>query len=176
MRRAWWSALALSCVFVLCGSAARGESCAPYLDSAQPGELILGYQLSGTKTPAGYLKLSLEAGPIATRAIRIYSEPSHSLLVVALDSAFRSTQEGAAWESSVLQGSPDAALLTVEPLAGGQATITIAPRPEGDERIHVYVFGCWPDGTLEDRLLADAGVEQDEFTISSALPSAPHPE
>lgn len=144
------------------------EPCAPYLRSTAAGEPVLAVGLEVDRSTTGRMTISVEAGPIATRAVRVHSQPSNTLLVVRMDRAFSESPDGRAWLGGL--GKPEAlALSTSEELVGSRANLTIVAPPTDDRRIHVYVFGCWPDGAIEERLIADAGVRGLSFGFTSSV-------
>jgi hypothetical protein len=112
------------------------------------------------------LTLSLEPGEIATHAIRVYSEPSHTLLVAVVDSELG--KESDSWQSSWFEVDRPLALVTTD-LPGGMPRVHVAGRPETDDRIAVYVYGTWPDGTVGETLISDAKVGQRSFAFSTSL-------
>jgi hypothetical protein len=115
------------------------------------------------------LTLTLTPGPAATKAIRVYSEPSHTLLAIVIDDRFATTREGKAWLDLYAAEKP-AALITTQ-LPDGIAKVSVPARPPKDERVAIYVHGRWPDGTEKERLIADGTVGQGRFAFTThALP------
>jgi hypothetical protein len=123
----------------------------------------------------GALTLEVSAGPAATRAIRVYSEPSHTLLVFVQDTEFAASSEGQKWRSEVsAEQAPRAGSVTNLP--EGRPRFVIEGRPATDDRIATWVFGDWPDGSAEDRLVGDGRVGNGDFEFSIAVPMAAAPD
>jgi hypothetical protein len=162
------AALAVS-ISSLAPGTSRGDDCAPYLSISHPGDSVIVYRLEDSTGADGSFAMTLEAGPVATEAVRVFSEPSHTLMLLAMDSGFRGSKEGQAWEQAVRDSDNPRAIVTPESLAGSSSTVGIAPRPKSDDRFQVDVLGCWPDGTVEERMIADAKVRASGFAFSSAV-------
>lgn len=118
----------------------------------------------------GSLTLEITPGPAATRAIRIYSEPSHTLLAIVEDSGFSSSDQGNKWRSEVLADQAPRSR-SVTSLPEGRPRLIIEARPTTDDRIATWVFGDWPDGSVEDRLVGDGRVGNGDFEFSIAVPA-----
>ena len=58
-------------------------------------------------------------------------------------------------------------------LPRSQPRITGPPRPRGDDIVAVWIYGTWPDGTVEDRLISAGKVGTGDFSFATYLPSAP---
>jgi hypothetical protein len=130
----------------------------------QTSELVVG--VSGELVSPKQYNLALEPGSVADRAIRVYSEPSHSFLLLVLDSDLKGEADLSSWEESIASTSePRATTVTSLPL--GRPRVMIQPPPEEDFAISVWVYGSWPDGTIEDRIVAEAKVDLTEFEIST---------
>ena len=52
---------------------------------------------SGSFLDSGSYVLALETGRFVDRAVRVYSEPSHTLLLLAADPKFSNSAEGIQW-------------------------------------------------------------------------------
>lgn len=117
----------------------------------------------------GALTLELSPGPAATRAIRVYSEPSHTLLAIVEDKDFAASPQGQKWRKEVsAQQAPRAGSVT--DLPEGRPRLVLDSRPTTDDRIATWVFGDWPDGSAEDRLVGDGKVGNGDFEFSIAVP------
>ncbi len=116
--------------------------------------------LRGDVGPGGQLKLYIKPGPAATASLRIFSEPSHTLLAVVMDPGFASQPRGKA-----LLEEQEGAAVVVTDLPQGQPALQVAGRPAGDDRIAVYVTGA----SGEEQLAADARVGGGAFHFSTAL-------
>lgn len=122
----------------------------------------------------GALTLELLPGPAATRAIRVYSEPSHTLLAIVEDKDFAASSQGQKWRNEVsAKQAPRAGSVT--DLPEGRPRLVLESRPASDDRIATWVFGDWPDGTAEDRLVGDGKVGNGDFEFSIAVPTAAAP-
>jgi hypothetical protein len=130
----------------------------------ETSELVVG--VSGELVSPKQYTLTVEPGSVADRAIRVYSEPSHTFLLLVLDSKLKGKADLSSWEESITSTSePRATTVTSLPL--GRPRVTIQPPPEDDFAISVWVYGTWPDGTIEDRIVAEAKVDLSEFETST---------
>ena len=122
--------------------------------AAEPSAESLIVGVKGVQKGRG-IQLQVQGG-FATRGIRIYSEPSNTLLAVFIDSAFQKTADGQNWLSAALSESEnrDDSLVVSGELPGLLSNLSPSPRPAGDDEIIVWVNGSWPDGSEEDRLVA----------------------
>lgn len=120
------------------------------------------------KTANGQLRLSLDVGMPATRAVRIFSEPSHTFLVVAMDGAFRSSSEGEAWRSAYMRTKASSSALST-PLVGANPHFGIPARPDGDDRIDVWANADYPDGVKGERLIGSAYVGPKDFSFGVSV-------
>jgi len=127
-----------------------------------PRELIIA--VKGEMDSEGVFTLLIEPGKFATKAIRIYSEPSHSLWVLLWDRDFRSSADGKLWRAKNADQIP--LETAIGKLPETRPFLHVDPRPEEDTRIKVWINGDWPDGTTEDRLVADAWVGSGDFAFS----------
>jgi hypothetical protein len=116
----------------------------------------------------GALTLEVSPGPAATRAIRVYSEPSHTLLAIVEDKDFAASPEGQKWRSEV----SGERVRAVTDLPEGKPRLVLESRPASDDRIATWVFGDWPDGSKEDRLVGEGKVGNGDFEFSVAVPVA----
>jgi hypothetical protein len=132
------------------------------------GSLILAATVKAEALDNGDLRLEVTGGPIATHAYRIYSEPSHALMLVAMTTTFRASAEGKAWEKANVDVTPQA-FATVDTLAGTTVAVDIPPRRIEDWHVTVTILGTWPDGVFEERLISDAGIADPTFHFSTAL-------
>ena len=112
----------------------------------------------------GKLKLVVTPGILATKGVRIYSEPSHTPLAVVVREDFRASDEGRAWMArNAAEGKPGFGSYD----KSGVSFEFLRPmRPETDDRISVWLNGSWPD-TNEQRemIVADAKVKRESFGI-----------
>lgn len=131
----------------------------------QPASKELIIAVKGEAASEGVYTLAIEPGKFATRAIRIYSEPSHALLALLLDKSFRDSQEGEVWRDATLADQEAMATMTGK-LPEARPLLHIRPRPKGDTKIAVWINGSWPDGATEDRLAAEALVGGGGFAFS----------
>lgn len=124
---------------------------------------IKGYESGGIFT------LEIVPGAAATEAIRVYSEPSHTLLTVVEDADFAETEPGKYWHSQVFAENPRSASKTRLP--EGRPRMQLAPRPATDDRIVAWVYGSWQDGKVEDRKAGEKTVGSGAFEMSLSSPS-----
>jgi hypothetical protein len=135
-------------------------------DEEMPNQELI-VRLAGDVSADGtLLTLSMEPGAVATHAIRVYSEPSHTLLVVAVDQGFVDGLE--AWQESWVEVDRPLASITTD-LPDGRARVHVTGRPTADDRIAVYVYGTWPDGSIGETLVSDAKVGAGSFAFSTSL-------
>lgn len=116
--------------------------------------------LRGDVVAGGQLRLYIQPGPAATRSLRIFSEPSHTLLAVVIDSGFAREPQGKA-----LLEEQKGAAVAVTDLPEGQPALQVPGRPPGDDRVAVYVVG----ESGEEQLAADARVGAGPFHFSTAF-------
>lgn len=138
--------------------------------STPPSDSTLLCRVSGRTLENGQWLLSVEPGPVATRAIRIYSEPSHTRLFYVMDSRLMATLEGAAWLAGI---APDKVLPgmvvlgSTTQLPDGSPSAQLPARPAGDDRISVWVYGDYPSGLVQDNLVAEDVVSSSNFGFSA---------
>lgn len=116
--------------------------------------------LRGDVVAGGQLRLYIQPGPAATRSLRIFSEPSHTLLAVVIDTQFAKQPQGKA----LLQEQKGMAVAVTD-LPEGQPALQVPGRPAGDDRIAVHVIGM----SGEEELAADALVGAGPFHFSTAF-------
>lgn len=125
--------------------------------------------VKGENHKDGTMTLTITPGSPASRAIRVYSEPSHTLLAVMEDSKYASTEEGRQWRSkTIAEQQPRSGILTRLP--GGPVQLHLDGRPVLDDRVAVWVNGVWRGVPFEDMLVADAVVGNADFGYSIAVP------
>jgi len=131
---------------------------------------ILAIDLKGEVINNGAgLRLQVIPGPIATKAIRIYSQPSNTLMLLILQEAFAATEAGQQWVRQGLDVTPQATVTTPD-LATAEMQVEVSSRPSGDNRVQVRIFGNWPDGLEQDRLISDGLVGAGNFGFRTSLP------
>lgn len=136
-------------------------------DKVEEPEKRLVYSIAGDVSADGnLLTLSIKPGEVATHAIRVFSEPSHTLLVAVIDRDFGLKAD--AWRSSWIKVDRPLALVTTD-LFDGQPRVHVTGRPKSDDRIAVYVYGSWPDGSVGETLVSDARVGQESFSFSTSI-------
>ncbi len=125
--------------------------------------------IRGTQTANGRLALAVEAGKLATGSIRVLSQPSNTTLAVVVDPEYKVSAAGVAWASEIADaGEPQASAVTKLP--DGAPLLVIPGRPDGDDRVQVWVNGSWPDGHVGERLVSDGRVGPgNDFGFSSRL-------
>ncbi len=115
----------------------------------------------------GRLRLVTEFGPSVTLGVKIYSEPSHTLLFVAADPAFADTADGAAW---LQRARAENALAIVKSgLPASRPSVEITSRPAADDVVTVSVARRDPDGTLYDWTVSRARTTAASFAFSTSL-------
>ena len=136
------------------------------LTAAVPADNILIQDIEGRVRGAS-LQIFLDAGPVVTKAMRIYSEPSHTLLVYFIDSAFKQTGPGKEWIASVIGSSGAACVTTTLP---GSGSVQVPARPLEDDRIAVWANGTWPTLGEKDQLVADGKIGNRDFHFTTSIP------
>jgi hypothetical protein len=154
MNRQAWLALGAAAFFVF------------LLPTCAPARNVEVFQLRGIPS-GGRLQLTLTPGPPATKAVRVYSEPSHTLLLLVVDPDFRKSREGKAWLEKNAKAAPKATVTTELP--SGRPSVEVPPLPAGDEKVAVWVFGSWPDGREEDRKFESGKLDPAGFVLSVEL-------
>jgi hypothetical protein len=100
------------------------------LPDLQPGQVDL--RIQGEVTSGG-LTFSMELGRVFTRGIKVYSEPSHTLIVAGMASDYASTPSGLA-----IKAAAQATFTTQFPNAAPR--IQTRARPTGDYGVVVYAI------------------------------------
>jgi hypothetical protein len=111
--------------------------------------------VNGETPREGLLSLSLSLGDMVTKTVRVYSEPSHTLIFAGIDDTFAETEEGAAWKLAHAQGEQALAFVRGS-LPSAQPNVTLLAPPVEDDRVTVWVNGDLNDGMEGERLIADA--------------------
>ena len=121
--------------------------------------------VTGEVDGEGTFVLGLQPGPAMTRVLRVYSQPSHTPLAFVASVEFSESAEGQAWQAG-WEAEP-LVFGELGDLSAGALTATVE-RPPGDTGIEVWVWGLWPDGIEEERLVGDADVGSGSFRFFSA--------
>ena len=156
-------AILLMVVVNAVATSARGQvdRCAPR-DAALPAEITeeihqpaVKLHLAGAARGTG-LKLMAELGVGVTRAVRVYSEPSGTLLAVYVNGDVPEPVN-ATWLDRVTADAEPAnrrfGVMTVPFHPGVKAVINTAAAPSSDTKLKVWIFGSWPDadGTIREQ-------------------------
>ena len=129
--------LSLQCflfLFLICGISPAESICEG--DSSSEEKMSL--SLSGQKRPNSVV-LTLTLGSGITKAVRVYSEPSHTLLGVFVDSESRVADSD--WMAQI---ETPRTVMSLPFRSGSVARLQTVPRPLTDHTIDVFVFGDWP--------------------------------
>jgi len=118
------------------------------------GDAVLIAHMGGTLLPNGQMWYELDGGPVATRAIRMYSEPSHTRVAMVADPAFLATSEGSAWMASLSGELTQDVTYSTTPMSDAHPRFQQPAVPDGDTWIALWVYGDY-FGTVEDRLVAE---------------------
>lgn len=132
------------------------------------GEKQLIVNVAGKVMSESKLALSFWFGAPVSNAVRVYSEPSHTLLVAILDREFAQSAQGASWRQAQAPDS-NAPNVVVTTLPEGQPNLVIPAPPQGDTRVAIWVAGAWPNGASDERLVSDAALEGQDFEFSTFL-------
>lgn len=136
------------------------QSTAAGLDS-NGGEQLQLIRVSGFSEPSG-IRLTLEVGRQAfemldIESIRVYSEPSHTLMASVARHGAVMKDDGQKAASLTLPSLADAAPIV----------LTTARRSPEDVQVIVYMVGAWPDGTTSERAVAGGKVGFSAFDFTA---------
>lgn len=106
-----------------------------YAEGPPPGS-ELKYSVHGKRTD-NHLLLTVEFGDIDTKAVSIYSEPSHTLLAVFIDSEFSKSKEGQYWEEDNILPYGAGAVARAIPQRE-ESILHVPARPKADDQIDVW--------------------------------------
>lgn len=141
-----------------------------YLDcrAGARGRATLLVRLQGHMQSETALRVTAEFGSPVGHWARIYSEPSHTLLLAIVDKAWADSGIGSPWLEQTRAANPSALVQTGMPFS--LATVRVPPRPVSDDRLAVWVEG--PEGG--DGILisnANIGTGKQSFGFSTRLSS-----
>jgi hypothetical protein len=113
-------------------------------------------------------------GQGVTKAVRIYSEPSHTLLGVIVDSTSMPNPTQTDWWRTTVGALPPRAQLARLPMVEGRSVgLQTLLRPSSDRDLEIYVWGIWPGGEEKDELLVHfSGPRAFQFTVRTGLDPA----
>jgi hypothetical protein len=118
------------------------------------------------------LLIAVKPGQLITEAVRVYAEPSHTLVSAVMDIRFAKTAEGKEWLRKLKTDTRDPWISQIE-LGSGLANVVHSTAvPAADDHLKVYAISLWPDGTGEERLLLQAHVPLVDFNIGQFEPQA----
>lgn len=123
--------------------------------AAQQSTPAMTLTITGQEQAPDLVMTTLTLGPGITRAVRLYSEPSHTLVGVAVDSRLVPNATQSDWwamyvgSTALPRRTP---LLSTEFREGKQVAFQSGGRPERDRYLAVYVWGIYPDGEERDDL------------------------
>jgi len=135
------------------GPASFAQVQGPLPPDVLPSGAVLAVHVKGTTLPDGQMWYEIDPGPLATRAIRMYSEPSHTRLGMVVDPDFKKTSEGQAWLASLTGDNLKEVTSATSRLPDGHPRFQISAPPDTDAWIDVWVNGNF-FGKVEDRLVA----------------------
>jgi hypothetical protein len=116
-------------------------------------DAVLAVHFRGLVLPSGQMWYELDPGPIATRAIRMYSEPSHTRLAMVVDPEFKNSAAGKAWMDSLPADRIQEVAFSTGSLPDAHPRFQISAPPGSDWWVSVWVNGNY-FGLDEDRLVA----------------------
>ena len=134
--------------------------------SAEPEDLNLAVRVQGTIGKGGSLRLAVETGSVATRSLMVFSEPSHTLLLLIVDEVFATTDVGRDWLAGLRTSTKPVVTVTTT-LPNGEPLVEIKGRPASDDRIVVWALGRDGTGKPTEMLVADAQVGNRGFGFST---------
>lgn len=135
----------------------HGEECSVSPEGS-PSQMV--YSISGSRVSLKAHEIQLQAGPQAGAAMIVYSEPSHTPLILAITKEFSQTAQGL----GLLEEGTGAQVLLVEALPGTDVTLLVDGRPGDDERIAISVVF---EPGQSPVLVADAAVADQQFGFRS---------
>jgi hypothetical protein len=131
--------------------------------SAQERELA--FAMKGEVSASGkFLNVRAELGTGVTRAIRVYSEPSHTLLGVFVSNNVEDEKQRN-WRDENLAGVGRVMEFPFQEKA--TAMLQMHRAPASDTAIQMIVFGSWPDGKEEERPVT-VNTKVDKFAFAYA--------
>lgn len=136
--------------------------------AAEVAEQNLAVRLQGTLGKGGSLRLAVETGSVASRSLMVFSEPSHTLLLLVVDTEFARTEAGRDW-LDVLKSKSQPIVTVTTTLPNAEPLVETKGRPLSDDRIAVWVLGQDGAGKHTEMLVADAQVGNREFGFSTFI-------
>lgn len=130
----------------------------PSLAQLADGEELVFY-LEGREGLSS-LTVSAVIGEAVQHGIRVYSEPSHTLLLFAVSEEFADSPRGKAALSAARSTEAHGIVTTAVP--GGAPRVEVGARPEGDDRIAVWVIQ-----EAAEILVADGKVGAGSFSFQT---------
>ena len=132
-----------------------------YAQEVLPLREWMAYSVDGF-SKEGHLTLTIQVAQKAPiQAMRVYSEPSHTLLLNVVDSVFEKTPQGIEFLKEEAAGT----MSTTIAGAAGRMQVN-DKRPSADSRVSVWAL--FSDGRYLNT--SHAQVDRNAFGISSALP------
>jgi hypothetical protein len=156
-----------SILLLLAVAASHEAALAECTKVARPSPSALVVKLNVTETP-DTVRMTIRTGPVVDRSVRVYSEPSHTLMAVLIDSDFKVTDDGRSWLDS-LQGRRGAEAMMTVPLSSENAAefvLARSGRPAEDDSYGVWAYG----GRLPDQLVVNAHSRAPAWGVSASLP------
>ena len=139
-------------------------------DLSEDGPVLIAHMKGDPIRNGTQMWYQIDAGPIATRAVRVYSEPSHTRIAMAVDSSFGTSDEGKTWLASIADVKQDVNL-SLGPLPGSHPRFRQRAMPATDTWIAMWVYGDF-NGVIEDRLVDQLVVDHSRsFGDSASLRS-----
>jgi len=124
----------------------------------------------GQLGPSNSITYTVRTGNYPIKAVRVYSEPSHTPLLVLIDPAFKATTEGSQWLAPLI----GVTRLETPALQAAGRIQTANARQKDDNRIAVWIRGTFWTGE-DDRLVADGKVGNGSFSFTSSAEFTPAP-
>ena len=117
-------------------------------------ENVMSLGIRGFEERQDLLNTTITVGEGITKAFRIYAEPSHTLLLLAVDATEMSEpRQTLWWRHSIGTDLPSrVAFARVPGLVGKTLNLQSRSYPQSDTHLDIYVYGVWPDGEERDAL------------------------
>lgn len=128
--------------------------------------------LAGSQSGPNSMNLTIAIDQGEVHGVRVFSEPSHTLLAVLADSSATDAQAGGTWYSTNVVPSlaSRTGVMRMPLVPGAVAAIQTAIAPVSDDHVDVFVFGQWAlaqSAPSEDHLLISMYVNLRAFSFGT---------
>jgi hypothetical protein len=116
-------------------------------------DTVLAVHVKGIMLPNGQMWYEIDPGPIATRAVRVYSMPSCTRVAMVVDPEYRKSPQGQEFMASLVDDAVNEVTLAVGSLPDAHPRFQVTAPPSSDTWIEVWVNGNF-FGVEEDRVVS----------------------